>query len=128
MITLEQYYMGRDKTYASELTGELRTNAGITVTKANALLVMFGQDRGVHSGWRPKAVNQATPGAAKLSNHMICKAIDIADEDGKLDAYCVANQEILAGLGLWLENPDSTQGWCHVQTVAPHSGNRIFKP
>src|SRR5690242_17400126 len=127
MITLDQYWMGRDKKYAAELTDEMRLDAQKTVDLANALLQEFGHDRGVNSGWRPPSVNAAV-GGSKRSNHMTCKAIDLSDDDGELDAWCMANLDVLARLGLWLEHPDSTPRWCHVQTVPPKSGNRIFKP
>jgi hypothetical protein len=128
MITLADYYMGRDAKYSSELTVELRRNADETVAKANRLLAAFGHLRSVNSGWRPAAINAQVPNASKKSKHMICQAIDLNDDDGSLDAYCMANQGLLAQIGLWLEHPDSTPKWCHVQIIPPASGNRVFPP
>lgn len=128
MITLAQYFMGRDKKYAAELTDEMRQNAQNTVDLANALLQEFGEERGVNSGWRPAAVNAAVPNAAKKSKHMLCLAIDISDDDGDLDNFCMENQDVLERLGLWLEHPDATPKWCHVQIVPPGSGKRVFRP
>ena len=117
MITLDDYFMGRDKQYAAELTEALRVNAGIVVARANLLLSRAGLKRGVNSGWRPAAVNASIPNAAKESKHVLCQAIDIDDDDGALDAWCMANQRALDELGLWLEHPSATPRWCHVQTV-----------
>ena len=128
MISLADFYMGRDVAYASELTKELRWNAAITVARANDLLASFGEDREVNSGWRPAIVNATTYGAATRSKHMTCEAIDLSDHDGDLDEYCLTHLDLLEGIGLFLEHPASTKGWCHVQTVPPRSGKRVFYP
>lgn len=77
------------------------------------------------SGYRPAAVNAATPGAAKKSKHMICAALDIARPD--FARWCLQNQSVLAMCGLWLEHPDDTPTWCHVQCIPPPSGARVFR-
>ena len=128
MITLKEYFQGRDEQFANELTSELRVNAEVTVARVNALLSHFGQDRIVNSGWRPRAVNSATLGAAIKSKHMTCEACDLQDADGDLDDWCMDNLQILEELRLWLEHPASTKGWTHVQIVPPKSGKRVFYP
>jgi hypothetical protein len=63
--------------------------------------------------------------------HCLGQAIDINDSDGALDMFCMANSEdggLLEQIGLWLEHPDSTTSWCHVQIVPPGSGKRVFHP
>lgn len=138
LITMQQFWMGRDTKYAGELTAAIKANAEMTVQRANALL-SIAQAEGVvlepaalwglvNSGWRPAAVNAGTPGAATHSHHMTGEAVDVRDPSGRLDAWCIANSAQLAGIGLWQEHPDSTPGWCHLQIVAPHSGNRVFRP
>lgn len=62
------------------------------------------------------------------SSHLYGCAVDIADADGKLKAWCVANKAKLVECGLWIEDPASTKTWCHLQNYAPKSMNRIFKP
>ena len=137
MITLTQYWMGRDRTYAAQLSAAIRAEAEETVHRANLLLARFAQAvpgnsaaRGVSSGWRPPEVNAATPGAAKKSNHMLGRAVDLTDADGALDVWLMTppGQTALADIGLWLEHPSSTPRWCHVQTVPPGSGRRVFYP
>lgn len=127
-LKLADYYMGRDRQYRGELTRELRANARETVKRVNRLLRRAGFVRKVSSGWRPAAVNAAVPGAAKGSKHLSCLAIDLEDRDGRLDAWCLAHLEVLEELQLWLEHPDATPGWCHLQTLPPRSGNRVFYP
>lgn len=127
-ITLREYYKGRDATHASELSDSIRRNAEVTVRLVNDLLaIMGGGPVIVSSGWRPSAINKAAGGAAK-SNHMLGRAVDLADADGKIDAWCLEHLDVLEECDLWLEDPASTPTWCHLQTVAPGSGRRVFRP
>ncbi len=139
MIELKDYWMGRDSQYPLALTPAIRTNAIRTVDLANLLLgaalkaglSIHGHANGslVSSGWRPPAVNAATPRAAKMSKHLTGEAIDLYDPDDALDAWLMgAGQAELVRLGLWLEHPDATPRWTHVQTRPPGSGNRVFRP
>ena len=136
MITSDMFWKGRDKQFASEITSEIRANAAETLRRANMLLERYAQSGGVcaalgcTSGWRPAAVNAATKGAAKKSNHMLGKAIDIADPGDQPDKWLmtVAGQEALADIGLWMEHPSATPNWAHVQIVPPGSCRRVFYP
>lgn len=129
VLTLADYFMGRDATHAEELTAELLTNARAVVDRANGLLKLAGIAQGiVNSGWRPHSINTTTTNASPRSRHLTCQAVDLRDADGVLDAWCMSNLQALEGLGLWLEHPEATPGWCHVQTVPPRSGRRVFDP
>lgn len=128
MIDMTDYLKGRDKQYPEDFTDEIRANAMFTITRVNDLLRVSGFSRRVTSGWRPSSLNAKVPGAAKRSNHIMALACDLEDTDGKLDAWCVTNLDKLEGIGLWLESPTGTRGWCHLQVVAPKSGNRVFIP
>lgn len=128
MITLPQYWMGRDEKYPDELTPEIESNATELLRRANDLMDVFGQDRAVRSGWRPKEVNEATPNAAVFSKHMTGQAVDLDDPEGDLDQWCLDNANELARLGLWQEHPSATKGWTHLQFVPPKSGKRCFYP
>jgi len=135
VITLKEFYMGRDATHASELTDEIRSNALVTVERANKLLALYveatgdARPRRVNSGWRPPAVNTAI-GGARRSNHTLGRAIDIADASRALKRWLVtpAGQVALIECGLWMEHPDATPTWVHVQIVPPRSGSRVFWP
>jgi len=133
VITLADYFMGRIEKYGKELTDEMRDDAERTVSLVNQLIASMQADgmrvNGVvSSGWRPTAVNSSTPGAAKKSNHLLCRACDLSDPEGVIDAWCLANLDKLEAIGLWLEHPESTPRWCHVQIVPPASGKRVFHP
>ena len=128
MLTLHDYWMGRDVEHIRDMTGDILGNADETVRKANQLLRTFGESRTVNSGWRPPSVNAATPNAALKSKHMTGQAIDLADPDGDLDEWCMENLATLEEIGLWLEHPAATKGWCHLQIVPPKSGKRVFYP
>jgi hypothetical protein len=135
-ITVADYFMGRDKIYANDLTDTIKTNAVETVNRANLLLDDFyaanpaAHQRTVNSGWRPPEINAGVKGAALRSHHMTGEAVDLNDDDGQLDAWCIspAGQSALNLRGLWLESPGSTPRWCHCQIVPPRSGRRVFQP
>lgn len=143
MISLKQYLMGRDATHAAELTAEIRANAQETVDRVNGLLKYAAEDgvevSEVASGWRPKEVNATTKNAAPDSKHMTGEACDPGDDEHRAFArWCLRNTgplcyqsgraDLLAEIGLWMENPMWTPTWVHLQTVAPRSGRRIFIP
>ena len=137
-LTLTDYWMGRDKLYPLALDTATLRNAPLTLDLANRLIVL-ARSAGVplqtniagnlvSSGWRPAVVNAATPGASRTSLHMTGQAIDLYDPTGAIDAWLMADLQPLVELGLWLEHPDATPRWCHVQTLPPRSGNRVFRP
>jgi Peptidase M15 len=128
VITLAQYFMGRDAEHAPELTETIRRNAELTVARVNALLAHACIECAVNSGWRPAAINAAVPGASPRSRHLTCEAVDLDDPDDALDTWCMAHLDVLEAIGLWLEHPAATPGWCHVQIVPPRSGRRVFEP
>lgn len=123
MIKLEEILMGRDKEFP--LDTALKNNLKKLHEALNKFRVIYGKPMLVTSGYRPGEYNKAAGGANK-SNHTICLACDFADSNGDLDAFCIANPEVLEECGLYLEHPKWTKGWCHLQCVPPKSGNRIF--
>ncbi len=135
--------MGRDVTYADELTDAIRANAAETVRRAKLLLDAAAQDAvfptddattgcAVASGWRPPGVNAATANAAARSKHMTGQALDIRDTpDLRSLARWALSPNGLAALeqiGLWCERPQWTPSWLHVQILPPLSGHRFFIP
>lgn len=117
--------MGREK--LSPLTKEMEANLVKLLDCLNKFRQAYGKPMTVSSGYRPPEQNAAAGGANK-SNHMICLAADFRDTDGQLDAFCLKNLKLLEQCGLYLEDPASTPGWCHLQAISPKSGNRVFKP
>lgn len=115
--------MGRDKEYP--LDEKCEKNLQHLLENLNKFRNIYGKPMTVTSGYRPGKYNNAA-GGAKGSAHLSCEACDFHDPDGSLDAYCQANQQVLGACGLWLEHPDSTPGWCHLDIRARH--NRVFRP
>lgn len=128
MLGLFDYWKGRDRTNASELTKEVLNNASDLIVRVNAVLSLFGYKRGVNSGWRPLSVQMEVNPRAPNSKHITGNAIDLEDKDGKLKEWCVFHQDILEKYGLYMEHPESTPTWVHLQNIPPKSGKRIFRP
>ena len=116
---------GRDSEYP--LTPELESNLVNLLISVNKFREIYGKPLLVSSLYRPGVYNKAA-GGAKKSNHMVCLAVDFADADGSLDSYCLNNLKVLEECGLYLESPEHTLGWTHLQVVPPASGKRVFKP
>jgi hypothetical protein len=139
IVTLEDYWMGRDFAYAHELTETIAGNAAVTVARVNRMLEAMAVD-GLHaeckagshspvaSGWRPVEINARVPAAVPDSPHISGAACDLYDPRDALDDWCAAHAGVLRELELWLEHPDYTKGWCHVQIVPPRCGSRVFRP
>lgn len=131
MLTLDDYL--QDRQFSHTFPGELLPNAEKMVERTNVLLTRYMAETGadlprINSGWRPPTVNALVQGAAKKSKHMTCEAIDLDDDDGLLDDWCMENLAVLEEIGLWMEHPAATKGWCHLQIVPPRSGRRVFYP
>jgi hypothetical protein len=138
-ITLSDYWMQRDYLYSRELTPEIIENAKGLLAKVNKLLIYVINAKVelevspatkslVSSGWRPPRINNITDGAAPKSKHLIGLAVDLYDPEGEIDNFCMSNPDKLEKIGLWMEHPSATKGWCHLQSVPPRSGNRVFYP
>jgi hypothetical protein len=134
MISLKQYWMGRDKEYYYDWTNEIQLNAENTVRVANKLLEFVYQDTGVvfnevASGWRPIEINDDTSNASKTSKHITAQAVDIKDNENRLlAAWCTANPHILKRMGVCMEDAGWTRYWVHWQTVQVESGKTIYIP
>ena len=133
MIYLEEYFMGRDKTHATELTDEIMENAVALVDKINSLLQYAAADgvpiNGVASGWRPNGINEATSNAAKHSKHLTAHGCDVKDIPSRAFArWCLRNEDLLVEIGLWMEDPRWTPTWVHLQDIPPGSGKRVYIP
>lgn len=124
MISKEEILMNREIDYP--LSIEQKGNLKNLLTALNKFRVAYGKPMTVSSGYRPAAINATVKGAAKKSAHMECMACDFVDKDGALDAFCLKNLALLADIGLWLESPDRTPGWCHLD-IRPRK-NRVFIP
>lgn len=73
-------------------------------------------------------MNSMVKGASPKSNHIIGCAVDISDGSGDLMRWCLANLDVVADAGLYMEDFRWTPTWCHFQSSKPKSGKRIFVP
>lgn len=139
MITLAAFLKGRDKRFLADFTSVVRHNAEVTVNIVNELLQRAGRSDidSVNSGWRPRAVNDATANSGANSMHITGEAVDLNDPDRTLATWCIDNIDVLVSLGLWMEHPAwclkvDDKGvvwkWVHLQTRPPKSGRRIYRP
>lgn len=129
IITLQDYWKGRDYKFQSELTDDIVTNAQQLLNRVNALLTdMHIVTVSVSSGWRPKEINDAYNGA-KNSYHLSGRAIDIADHDRSISKELLERSFLLKKYDLWMEDPKFTPSWVHLDTgERPERDVRIFKP
>ena len=129
-ISKNEVLMGRIK--EEELSPELKVNLDVLVKALNVIRSAYGKPMSVSSGYRSPDKNAAI-GGSKKSHHMTCKACDFKDADGKLSAWCLVNQDLLEANGLWLENPEFTKGWTHLDTglrdtKIKRKHKRVFNP
>lgn len=133
-ITSEDYFEKTSK--IEEPSDEIRANADDLLERVNALFDDIVNTYGLHqfenpevrSGWRPASYNATVPNAAPNSKHITGQAVDISDNEGELDEFLFARTTLLIKHGLYMEHPLSTKSWCHLQSIPPRSGNRVFFP
>jgi hypothetical protein len=116
VITSSGYYPERAK--SSELTNEIRQNISDLCLAVNHLFndLNYQGKLTVTSGFRTSGANASIPNAAKRSNHLLGKAVDFSDVTGELDVLLSnpSTDRLLKLHGLWLENPDNTRFWTHL--------------
>src|SRR5205809_1086127 len=102
----------------------------MTVQLINAFLeeLFPGVDFDMSSGWRPQQINIKVDGAAKNSLHMLAKAGDLHDREQFLKKNLLpltnpAHAELLRKYSLFMEHPDYTPTWCHLDW-----GLRVDRP
>lgn len=127
-ISKEELLKGRDEKYASEYTQEISNNLDKLLIPLNKIRDAYGKPMVVTSGWRPKAINSVTPGAAAKSKHMLGLATDIFDPNGDLVKWVLQNLDLLKTLDIYCEDFRWTSSWVHFQLGPPSSGKRIFVP
>ena len=122
-VSLPDYFKG------VAYDAEMKSNATQLLTRVNRFLQVFGQFRRVRWGYVPSAeANAARPNPSLRSKHLTAQAVDLEDPEGDLDQFVMDNQQLLEKCGLWVQHPAGTKGYCHMQSVPPLSGRRIFYP
>ena len=125
MISVQEALMKRHEEFP--LNMELLMNLAELMAAINYIRGRYGKPLMVSSGYRPGYYNTQA-GGAKKSPHISCEAIDVLDSSGEFAKWCLENTHELAKAGLYMEDPEYTIGWVHLQTRKPRSGKRVFKP
>lgn len=131
VVSLKDYWMGRDATHFDEMTREIVENAKDLLKRVNALLNEIQVLKvKVNSGWRPPSINKAAGGSPN-SKHLSGNAIDLDDDIARTLSDKIT-LELLEKHDLVMEHPDATHGpkgtWVHLQRLPVKSGKRIFYP
>lgn len=125
MISVTEYLMGRHEEYPLSVTQAM--HMADLLSRVNYLRAVYQKPLKVNSGYRPGKYNTEAGGAPK-SPHLMCQAIDLADPDGHFASWLIGHKRLLTELGLYMEDPSYTNGWVHLQTTKPASGNIVFIP
>lgn len=113
MITAKEILMGRDKN--APLNNDQIYNLLDLLPRVNVIRFAYGKPMYVSSGYRPPDANKAAGGAPN-STHLSCQAVDFADSNGELKKWCIANMDMIKKAGLYMEHPDHTPTWVHLQS------------
>jgi uncharacterized protein YcbK (DUF882 family) len=134
IISLEDFITAsgkyKERLKSEELTQDVKNNGEKLLNRVCQLLKELGINKAVvSSGFRPSSINGKIKGAAKKSLHMLGKAIDLADVDGKLYKAISSKPELLKKYGLWLEHKDDTPTWVHLDMSSLRTDRevRIFR-
>lgn len=114
-----------------EVTDEVRENIRILLESVNPLLEDMGiDDPSISSGFRTVAVNASLANSAKKSLHCQGLAVDLEDVDRTKAKAIFNSPHLLSKYELWLEHPDFTEGWVHLDksTLRAARALRVFKP
>ncbi len=136
MITKQEYFSRNKKPIpAIEIEAEHVINAEFLINKVNQLWAVYEAQNGnrpliVSSGYRTKAINASIKGSAKISNHMLGKAVDIQDTQKVIQRWLKTpiGLKSLEDADLYCEDFSFTKTWVHLQTTRPNSGMRFFIP
>lgn len=123
-VTKQDYLKNRHKEVP--LSIQQTKNMEKILDLANKLLAYYpGKFYGTSSGYRTPVGNKKAGGSAK-SAHLTCEAIDLIDPQQELATFLLANKPLMEALGLYMEHPDYTPTWVHLQTRA--ASRRVFIP
>lgn len=120
MLTLEEILKGK---LFSSLPLKEQGNVKVLWFRMNKVRNEYGKPMTVTSGYRSMQDHlriyrqKGITDQSKIpmsSKHLTGCAVDIADADGELMQWCVANETLLRQIGLWLEK--GTKGWVHFQS------------
>lgn len=125
MILVTDYIMGRD--LESPLDMQQARNMSDLLSRVNWLFGTLEIHARVSSGYRTPEINKKVSGS-KNSAHLTCQAVDLIDNDGNLALKILDHLDLVEECGLYIENPEHTPGWLHIQSRKTKSGKIVFNP
>ena len=135
MISMEELLNRKYK--LDQQSAEIQANLQELLVRINKVRKSWAKAMKVTSGLRSMAdhlriyKNKGITDTKKIpmkSKHLYGQAVDIYDPNQKLQAWCKANEALLAEIGLWMEDFSVTTNWVHFQIVPPGSGKRWVMP
>lgn len=137
LVTLGEY-LGPYKQH-KDVTPLVLANAGLLLRRVNRLYELAMAD-GVNlqvnpatysrisgsgnGGFRPRDTSVGSP----TSTHKDGQGIDTYDPRREFASWCLAHQDQLKIIGLYMEDPRWTPTWVHLQSVPPKSGKLVYVP
>lgn len=126
MITMDELLKGAD---LNDQDQSIQDNLATLLDRINQVRTLWGKPMTVTSGLRTKAdqirvYREKAEQAGKPfdeskvpmgSAHIKGAAVDIYDPTGELNQWCKDNEEVLRGIGLWLEHREGN--WQHFQVL-----------
>jgi uncharacterized protein YcbK (DUF882 family) len=138
MISMKELLCGN---ILEEQSEEIQANLAELLEKINQVRAAYGIPMTVTSSLRTMAHHLEIYAAKGItdptkipmrSRHLYGQAVDIADGDGKLREWVLANLDLMESIGMWFEALESTPNWVHFQIVPYGSykegGSLFFKP
>lgn len=125
-ISVGEYLMGRIE--YKDLSDEQVANLNTLIPRVNELLSRFGEYRSCNSGFRTIEDQKRINPKSMKSNHLKAAAIDLEDNNRKLQKWITKNAHVLEEIGLYCEAFAHTPTWVHCQIVSPKSNKRFFTP
>lgn len=122
-ITRDEILKGREVN--APLTAAMEDNLTQLLRSVNLFLSHYKNPVYVSSGYRPEKLNVGV-GGSKRSAHLTCEAVDLIDHDDAIKIFCLENIPLLEKCGLWMEHPNYTPSWTHLQ-IRP-TKKRVFIP
>lgn len=135
MILMSELLKGKK---LEDLSPEVQTNLNQLLVAINKVRTLYGHPMIVTSCVRTMEEHLAIYAKKGItdkskipmkSKHLFGQAVDIADADGKLKEWCLANEQTLKEVGVWMEAFHATPTWVHFQIVpygSYHEGSSLW--
>lgn len=111
-FSIDEYYAGYKP---EEIPADVKKNLMVMCDRSNIWGRQYPKSVLVKRGYRDPALNKKV-GGSTTSPHLLGLAADYVDSDGQLALWFMNHIDLLKELDLYMENPQKTIGWVHLQT------------